>query len=261
MKIFKLLDRYKKRRKGFYKSDEFTFYLLNRSALDKMPKFNYLSQGKINEFAIMRMNIILQANLNKTLIEEETSNLLNYFKENSSKANYEKLVLALKEKMVDEPYIRDQKAKIYIPFFSKAINLIYLNDPIQLTKHPYDSFKNDFNDVLIDPFDEYGYEIYNTNFTRLIKVCEQDRSAAFFHYDTNTIYIINEQGRLDCKIVLFDRFIRKPNYNHMLERIRPVINAYYSYDKKLFLDEMKKQEFISPHIYYLIKILDWRRKR
>ena len=78
---------------------------------------------------------------------------------------------------------------------------------------------------------------------------------------TTTIYIINEQGRLDCKITLFDRFIRKPNYNHMLERIRPVVDAYYSYDKKLFLDEMKKQEFISPHIYYLIKILDWRRKK
>ena len=261
MKIFKLLDRYKKRRKDFYKSDEFAFYVLNRSALAKMPKFNYLSQGKISEFAIMRMNIILQGYLNKSLIEEETSNLLKYFEKNSSKANYEKLVLTLKEKMVDEPYIRDQKAKIYIPFFSKAINLIYLNDPIQLTKHPYDNFKNDFNDTMIDPFDEYGYEIYNTNFTRLIKVCEKDRSAAFFHYDTNTIYIVNEQGRLDCKIVLFDRFIRKPNYNHMLERIRPVVDAYYSYDKKLFLDEMKKQEFISPHIYYLIKILDWRRKR
>lgn len=261
MKLFKLLDRYKKRRKGFYKSDEFTFYLLNRSALDKMPKFNYLSKEKTNEFSIMRMNIILQGYLNKTQIEEETVSLMNYFNGNPNKAQYEQLVLALKEKMIDEPYIRDNKAKIYIPFFSKAINLIYLNDPIQLTKHPYDNFKDDFNDILIDPFDEYGYELYNTNFTRLIKVCEQDRSAAFFHYDTNTIYIINEQGRLDCKITLFDRFIRKPNYNHMLERIRPVVDAYYSYDKKLFLDEMKKQEFISPHIYYLIKILDWRRKK
>ena len=261
MKIFKILDRYKKRRKDFYKGEEFTFYLLNRAALTKMPKFSYLTQGKISEFDIMRTNIVLQSYLNKELIEEEVSNLKNYFNDKLTKANYEKLILALKERLVDQPYIKDEKSKIYIPFFSKAINLIYLNDPVKLSTHPYDNLKDDFNDAITDPFDEYGYELYNSYFTRLIKVSEQDKTAAFFHYDTNTIYIINEQGRLDCKIPLFDRFIRKPNYNHMLERIRPVIDAYYTYNKKLFLDEMKKQGFISPHIYYFIKVLDWRRKK
>ena len=261
MKIFKILERYKKKRTTFYKSDEFNFYLLNRNALMKMPKFNYLTQGKITEFDIMRTNIVLHSYLNKVLIEEEVSNLQHYFDNPNNKKDYASLINALREKLVDQPYIRAQKAKIYIPFFSKAFNLIYLNDPMKLTKYPYVNLKEEFNDALIDPFDAYGYELYNSYFTRLIKISECDKTAGFFHYDTNTIYIINEQGRLDCKIVLFDRFIRKPNYNHMLERIRPVVDAYYKYDKKLLLEEMKKQGFISPHIFYLIKILDWRRKK
>lgn len=261
MNLFKQLEKYQKKRNGFYKGDEFTFYLLNRNLLTKMPKFAYMLNNRHpSEFDIMRANIVLRSYQNKELIEQETSSLQNYMLKGGKKANYDNMVIAMKEKIIDEPYFKDKKAKIYIPFFSKAINLIYLNDPIKLTRYPYASLKDDFNDAMIDPFDTYGYKLYNSYFTKLILVAEQDKTAAFFHYDTNTIYIINEQGRLDCKIVLFDKFLRKPNYNHMLERIKPVIEAYYSYEKDKFLDEMKAQGFISPHVYHLIKLLDWRKK-
>ena len=275
MSIFKQIEKHQKKRNGFYKGDEFSFYLENRNLLTKMPKFSYLINMKqASEFDIMRANIILRSYLNKTLIEEETSSLQNYMLKETKKSNYDNLVIAMKEKIVNEPYYKDKKVKLYIPFFSKAINLIYLNDPIKLTRYPYASLKDDFNDAMIDPFDTYGYELYNSYFTKLIMVCEQDKTAAFFHYDTNTIYIINEQGRLDCKIVLFDKYIRKPNYNHMLERINVVSTCSIiwksgnsisitgiSFDKEKFLDEMKTQGFMSPHMYHLIKLTDWRKKK
>lgn len=259
MNLFKTLDKYKKKRTSFYKSEEFSFYTENRPLLNKMPKFSYLNNKENPEFDIIRINILLYSYLNKVLIEEETASLQNYILSGDSKVNYDNYVKTLKEKLVDAPYIRDEDSKIYIPFFSKPINLIYLNDPIKLTRYPYVTLKEDFNDAMIDPFDTYGYELFNSYFSRLIKIKEYEDTAAFFHYNTNTIYIINKQGRLDTKIVLFDRFIRKPNYNHMLERISPVISAYYSDDRKLFLEELKKQGFLSSRMYYFIRLLDWRR--
>lgn len=259
MDIFKYIEKHKKRRKKFFESDEFTFFLENRPLLNKMPRFSYLHQNKLTEFEVMRMNILFHAYLNKVMIEEEVANLEKYG--GHKKGSNDSFMMALKERLVDQPYFMEKKAKIYIPFFSKAINAIYLNDPFKLTKYPYSALKDDFSDTMIDPFDLYGYELYNSYFTRLIKISEADKCAAFFHYDTNTIYIINEQGRLDASIVLFDRFILKPNYNHMLERIKPVIDAYFSCDRKLFLNEMREKGFMSSQLYYLIKVFDWRRNK
>ena len=92
-------------------------------------------------------------------------------------------------------------------------------------------FTENFKDTVIDPFDAYGNELYNSHFSRLVKIRSEDKETAFFHYDTNTIYFVNEQGRLDASIVLFDRYIRHPNYSHMLTRIKPVVDAYFNFDR------------------------------
>lgn len=252
--VLTLLDRYKKRRRTFKISEEYKFFVANKNLLNKMPRFTYLNKKNNSEFDIFRMNIILRGYLNKTLIENETENYTKY-SENSN-TNFNQI---LKEKLVDEPYFLDGNNKIYIPFFSKAINLIYTSESTKLLKYPYNSLEHDFTDAMIDPFDTYGYEIYNSYFTHLLKVYESDGEAAFFHYDTFTLYIVNSQGRLDGKIVLFDRFLRHPNYNHMLERIKPVVEAYYSFDKSNFLNTLKSQGFLSSRMYYLIKLFAGRK--
>ena len=63
--------------------------------------------------------------------------------------------------------------KIYVPCLSKALNLIYAREPLKLNEAPYDVIKKDFAASLIDPFDEYGFNIYDSLFSRLLKLGEK----------------------------------------------------------------------------------------
>ena len=123
--------------------------------------------------------------------------------------------------------------------------------------YPYNGLMENFKDTVIDPFDMYGFELYNSHFSRLVKIKNVDKETAFFHYDTNTIYFINEQGRLDATIVLFDKHIRHPSYSHMLERIKPVIDAYFAFDREGFIRALRENGFISSHLLHLIRFRDW----
>ena len=134
--------------------------------------------------------------------------------------------------------------------FFQSINSLYLNEPEKLNEYPYTDLLKSFAGLVIDPFDTYGYELYNTYFTKLVKIDTYKNEAAFFHYDTYTIYIINDQGRLDRKIVLFDRYMRRIVTTHMLERIRPVVKAYFANDKQEFINSLEKSGFISAKMLY-----------
>ena len=90
-----------------------------------------------------------------------------------------------------------------------------------------------------------------------MKIKNADKETAYFHYDTNTIYFINDQGRLDTSIVLFDRYLRHPNYSHMLERIKPVVDAYFAFDREALIKALHENGFISNTLLNLIKFRDW----
>ena len=143
--------------------------------------------------------------------------------------------------------------KIYIPFFNRAINQIYSLEPLKLLEEPYISLEDNYQNSSNDPFDTYGAELFNSFFTKLVKVGTNGKEIAYFHYDTNTIYIVNEQGRLDLKIVLFDRYIKKPNLNHMLERITPVVDKYFADDREGFIEALLENKFISKKMYQMVK--------
>ena len=159
----------------------------------------------------------------------------------------------------EQPYYQEGQKKIYIPFFSRSLNQIYFDEPEKLLTSPYAGLKDKFQDTVVDPFDTYGSELYNSHFSRLVKVKQEDKETAFFHYDTNTIYFVNEQGRLDGTVVLFDRYLRRPSYSHMLERIRPVVDAYFNFDREGFINALYDNGFISSHLLHLIRFHDWAR--
>ena len=253
--LFKYIASKAKRRKGFEKSEEFRFFLENRHLLMRLPRFVGFYDLDSDPFDIMRANIILQAYLNKAKMEEEVHNLSNYI--NANKKNHDHFVKAFHEIISELPYYQEDKDKIFIPFFTRSLNQIYHDDPEKLLTYPYDGLMDNFKDTVIDPFDTYGSELYNSHFSRLVKIKKDDKETAFFHYDTNTIYLINEQGRLDASIVLFDRYIRHPNYAHMLERIKPVVDAYFAFDRDAFLKALNSNGFISSHLLHLIRLRDW----
>ena len=254
-KLFDFIASRAKRRKGFEKSEEFRFFLENRHLLIRLPHFSNYYDLDSDPFDIMRANIVLQAYLNKAKMEEEIRNLNTYISAN--KKNHEHFVKSFQEIISELPYYQDENEKIYIPFFTRSLNEIYHDEPEKLLTYPYDGLAENFKDTVIDPFDTYGSELYNSHFSRLVKIKQDGKETAFFHYDTNTIYFVNEQGRLDTSIVLFDRYIRHPNYAHMLERIKPVVDAYFAFDREAFLKALHENGFLSTHLLHLIRFRDW----
>lgn len=252
MSIYELLEKKQRKSSRFRQKEEHSFFMKNRDILNKLPRFAMLYDASDRDFDVMRANIIISAYLNKVAIEEEITNVSRYL-EKDSKTDHVKFLLAIKERTIDLPYFVLNKSKIYIPFFSLALNLIYFKEPEKLLTYPYNQLKENFADSAIDPFDIYGPSLYDSLFTRLVKIGTNGKEIAFFHYDTNTIYIVNSQGRLDQKIVLFDRYIKQPNYTHMLERLKPVVEAYFSNSREDFINALYESHFISDRIYWTIK--------
>lgn len=254
-KLFDYIASKAKKRQGFEKSEEFRFFLEYRHLLTKIPRFVHFYDLESEPFEIMRANIILQAYLNKSKMEQEIHNLSNYISVN--KKNHAHFVKSFHEIISEQPYYQEDKDKIFIPFFTRSLNQIYNEDPEKLLTYPYNGLADNFKDTVIDPFDTYGSELYNSQFSRLVKIKQHDKETAFFHYDTNTIYFVNEEGRLDTSVVLFDRYIRRPNYAHMLERIKPVVDAYFAFDREAFLKALHDNDFLSSHLLHLIRFRDW----
>ena len=254
-KLLKYIASKAKKRNTFEKSEEYHFFMENRHFLMRIPRFTYLYEPQNEPFNVMRANVILYAYLNKTRMEEEANSLKDYIN-TKSKNNHANFLKSYHEIISERSYYQEGTKKIYIPFFTRSLNQIYFEEPEKLLTSPYAGLKDKYQDTVIDPFDTYGYELYNSHFSRLVKIKEGDKEAAFFHYDTNTIYLVNEQGRLDEAIVLFDRYLMNPNYSHMLERIKQVVDAYFSYDREEMIKALYNNGFISSHLLHLIRFHD-----
>lgn len=259
-KLLKYIAAKAKKRKTFEQSEEYHFFLDNRHLLTKIPRFTEFYEPGNEPFNVMRANVVLYGYINKIMMEKETENLQSYINL-ANKSTYNNFVKSLHEILSEQPYYQEGQKKIYIPFFTRSLNQIYYDEPEKLLTSPYAGLKDKFQDTVIDPFDTYGSEIYNSHFSRLVKVRQDDKETAFFHYDTNTIYFVNEQGRLDGTVVLFDRYLRRPNYAHMLERIKPVVDAYFNFDREEFIQTLYENGFISLTLVRLIRFRDMVRNR
>jgi hypothetical protein len=252
--IYKLISSKAKKRTSFENSEEYAFYLQHKYLLAKVNKFAFANVSSPDDFDIMRINILLHSAVNKEIIEREIISLAEYIKDGKKVVTH-KFLSTLREKILDLPYLQDGKNKIYMPIFSRAMNQIYMKEPQKLLEYPYNQLINEYKESMIDPFDIYGYELYNSYFTRLVLlgVSPNKKEAAYFHYDLNTIYFINDQGRLDRTLVLFDKYMKNPSTSHMLERLKPLVDAYFAFDKEAFIDALVKGKFISKWMLSLIK--------
>ncbi len=244
MTIYELLESKQKYRRPFSSGEEFLYFIERRHLLGKFKRFEHLYDSEENEFDIFRANILLQGLENKELIEKEILNLSSH-----GEIDPASFMITLKERIIDQPYYEVDDIKIYIPFFSRALNEIYINEPQKILSLPYSALVDTFENSCIDPFDVYGADLFNSFFTKLVKVSSSKHVSAFFHYDTNSLYFINDQGRLDAKIVLFDKYMKKPKFTHMLERLNPVIDAYYNNDRTGLINALKDNNLISSQMH------------
>ncbi|MDD6302824.1 MAG: hypothetical protein PUA56_05975 [Bacillales bacterium] len=248
--IFKSL---KKNKKTIYsKTDEYKFYVENSHLIAKILPSFHLGYVEGNDFKLIQANILIKSIQNKMIIEN-----------NLEKYRQESLILPLMERdlfirnkvwkdldEVNAPYFILDGARIYIPIYSKGLNLIYNDECSKLFEYPYCDLKEKPISACIDSFDVYNFYLFASNFTNLILIKKDISSAAFYHPAFETIYIINDQGRLDISIHLFDRYIKNPNVNNILKRVKDVVEKFYSNDRKEFIKALYANEFISGKTFY-----------
>ena len=244
MSLFEQLAKNQKKT-GFGSSMQTQFFLANRVLLDQVPLFSRFMKAT-EPFDVIRANIIIQAILNKRSVEEAYSSLKKETKGNVDKRRMEEVLKNL-------PYHVVEEEKVYLPIFPVSLNRIYSRDYYKLSKAPYETMLHRFEAVVVDPFDTYGCDLYNSYFTKMILVEKNRSGSAYFDYDSDAIYFVNRQGRLDAKICLFDKYLVNQNRNHMLKRITPIVEAYYKDSKEDVERLLVENKLVSSKLIYKIK--------
>lgn len=258
MHLYKQLAQYQKNHRSLLKkSEEFNFYFENRNLLNGILIYKYFLSIE-DDFDLIRANIILRALLNKKQIDKS---IIYAFKE--SKMKTEEVADFVNENRAGLPYIIDTKnnQKIFVPLFNRSINEIYFNDFGKLLKKPYSTLITDFESSCIDCFEMYNFSLFDSLFSKLIILDRSEKLMVAYHFDYRTIYFINNQGRLDAKIPLFDRYLRHAQYGHIIDRVKPVIEAYKNDDREGMYNALINQNLISKKLIYRIKHKEFKWKR
>lgn len=227
--------------------EEYYFYLQNRHLLANMEMYRFLLESS-DDFDIIRANIIIKAIKNKKAIEEA---ILYAYKE--SKMNSNGATRYVNDSLEELPYLEEGTNKIYVPIFSRAINSFYSSKYAKLLKEPYAKLINKFKSSCVDLFEVYNIKLYESLFTRLVTIYKQDDVIAMYHFDFKTMYIINSQGRCDAKIPIFDKYLKNPSSDHIVNRLKAVAIKYIEDDKEGFLDALKDNKLISEKLIAKIR--------
>ena len=248
MKVLVELKKIAKHRKKS-RSLEYVFYKENEQKLRKYPYFDKcLSDNK--DFRIIQSNIIIRGLINKEIIDKKIIEYKNECITKNKKPNSKELKGIINDAIVDLPYLNDKNNhRIYIPFFSKALNVIYLDEPIKLLNYPYDELLNDFSSSVIDAFETYNYELYDSYFSKMIRSVSDKTSMAFFNVDDYFIYVIDNQGRLDLIIYTFDKYIAEINVKDFIKRVNNLMTVFYKNDRMEFIKALYIERFISLRTY------------
>ena len=239
MKLFKILEKECNKRK-ITRSEEYKFYNSNRYELSTNSYFAEYAEAS-DVFDIICANIVIWGIKNKKELDKIIDD--EYFLVNGK--NIEEIKKEINDRILDLPYLKVRNIKVYIPFFNLNTNAIYSVNNEKMSQEPYINLADNYNAFLTDPFTTYGVDIFDFLSTKLVRILESDTAVAFYHFDFNVIFIINRQGSLDNTIYLFDKKIKKPNYSHIVERIKPLIQAYFDGNLNDFIYLLYKNEFIS----------------
>jgi hypothetical protein len=140
----------------------------------------------------------------------------------------------------------DEQQRIILPFFNRAMNFIFLQEPDKLFDYPYNRLNEDFSTSIVDAFEHYSWPLFSSNFIHLLPLDVGDKTAqAFYQADARVVLIINKQGRLDVIISLFDRGIKRINLVDIPIRLRPALTAYFHHDRLGFIHGLRQEGFLS----------------
>lgn len=235
---------------NYKKNKEYSFYKKNRYLLKSFQQYSTF-YDVYNSFEMICANSIIYSIINKKKLDDVCKDLFSSIFLNN-KLTSEEFLKYYQSRVIDLRFFVSNDIKIYIPIFSHVINEIYYNEPTKLLEVPYNELITNYTNNLIDPFDTYGLNLFDSNFTKLVLVKKYENSAVFYDFDLATVYIINDQGRLDYEIHLFDKWMEKINTSGILDKIIKVTDAYYSNDKTLFVENLLSQGFISNKMFQIL---------
>ncbi|MBQ9458052.1 MAG: hypothetical protein IJU64_06120 [Bacilli bacterium] len=238
----------KQKTTAFDSSSEMHFFLDNSALLADLPQFKGFMRATA-PFDVIRANIILRALQNKELIQNALGRI-NKHGTDEEKAHLKETMEAFLETL---PYLKEGKERIFVPIFPRTINRLYAGDFEKFDERPYKSLLRGYSESLaIDPFDAYGYALYDSYFTKLILVDKNDKEAVFLDYDSHSLFAVNVDGRLNSRIALFDKYLGKTYTNHLLERVKPVVAAYLAGDRETMIDALVDNGLISRKLIFKI---------
>lgn len=252
--IYKMLAKYK-RKVNFHQTDEYRFFIKNAPLYSSILSFYKFSVNETVPFRIISANIIIRALINKELYEHKLEEfaLESTQVNNMSKNEYIKLNVWKLLEENNAPYFYVEKSRIYIPIFSRTLNLIYNEECEKLLEYPYNKLIESPKTSCVDLFDTYSTNLFNSPFTSLILIKEDKTSSAFYHPDLETIFIINDQGRLDLEIPLFDKFLKNLDQHRIINKIQNVVEIFYKNDYFGFVKALFENRFISKKMYSKLK--------
>lgn len=223
-------------RNRILESSESKFYNTHKSILENLPFFNkYLRVD--DAFSIIQANIIIKGLINKLAVE-------NIIVEDGKNA-----VARVGKVKAKLPHFRHHGVDVYIPFLLANHNDLYFKTPERLLLFPYSQFVEDFSDSIIDCFDVYNFTLFDSSFANLVFIDKDETTRAYYHPSLQTVFIINNQGRADVTIHLFDRSVKEIETENMVRRISAAVKHYYANDKIAFVDSLFLNCLISEKLY------------
>jgi hypothetical protein len=248
MSLYEELETHQ-RSNSFASSGEALFYNEHSYLLSGVEQWaNFLKP--LDSFLTIRANILIRGLLNKERIEK-------LYRDKIKEVELpEEDRLSLKDYMASGmstlPYLLYKNQKIYVPFFPSSLNVLYAKDWKKLAVAPYERLVRDYQAATVDAFDYYGYNLYDSYFTRLVVIRKSPKVMAAYDYDAEALYFINDQGRLDAKICLFDREIKTPVKTHMVKRIEAVADAYFANSREKMIQALVQGNLISSSLMHEI---------
>ncbi|MCI1735764.1 MAG: hypothetical protein LKM30_08635 [Bacilli bacterium] len=148
------------------------------------------------------------------------------------------------------PYMTFQNQRIYIPTYPVEINRRYGEDMASLLQDPYKEILFDSKAFVIDPFLTYGNSLFQSSFSRIVKLdMGSSGSDCFYHPEFKTVFVIDKQGCLLEEIPLFDEKLKPTSQKDLFPRLNLLMKDYYANRPDLFRDHLLAYGFISKNLY------------
>ena len=233
---------------------------LNKTALynEIMSERSTLEKNGFNikikdEFDLFNLEIIVKGIKTKKMIDEAYDTFLSNNYDILPYLNYEEkkrmFDVDIKDILEEAPHFTDTKSnsEIYIPFLESFVNEWYSKDYSIMTLKQHHDYVSNYKAHIRSVIELYGYEVYNTDFSCLKVVYEDERHICFYYDEFYTVYIFKKENMEYLNEVTF--FDKKCKGVLEESNVIDIINFIEEYKYKECLDYLKDHQMITDKNY------------